>query len=84
MNNVDYLPFFRRTLWAVTQLVERDTEGTVSAWQAARAQVIEPSISAWTGRLVKLTSDEFLVEFSTVQDAVQCAIEVKYIRVAPS
>jgi adenylate cyclase len=60
-----------------TRLVERDTEGTVSAWQAARAEVIEPTVAAFAGRIVKLTGDGFLAEFPTVQDAVQCAIAMQ-------
>ncbi len=57
-----------------TRLVERDTDGTVAAWEAARNDIINPAISEHSGRIVKHTGDGFLVEFSTVQDAVQCAI----------
>ncbi|NQV54643.1 MAG: adenylate/guanylate cyclase domain-containing protein [Rhodospirillales bacterium] len=57
-----------------TRLMEEDTDGTVAAWAAARDDVIEPAVAAHSGRLVKLTGDGFLVEFPTVQDAVNCAI----------
>jgi adenylate cyclase len=60
-----------------TRLVEQDTDGTVSAWRAARAEVIEPTVSEWAGRIVKLTGDGFLAEFSAVQDAVQCAVTIQ-------
>jgi adenylate cyclase len=53
-----------------TRLVEQDTDGTVAAWQAARADIIDPAISDNSGRIVKHTGDSFLAEFSTVQDAV--------------
>ena len=57
-----------------TRLVEQDTDGTVAAWQAARADIIDPAIAGHSGRVVKLTGDGFLAEFATVQDAVKCAI----------
>ena len=57
-----------------TQLVEQDTDGTVAAWQAARADVIDSAISEHSGRIVKHTGDGFLAEFPTVEDAVRCAI----------
>jgi len=57
-----------------TKLVEQDTDGTVAAWQAARANIIDPAIADHSGRVVKFTGDGFLVEFRTVQDAVKCAV----------
>ena len=53
--------------------MERDTDGTVAAWQVARADIIDPAITEYSGRIVKHTGDGFLAEFSTVQDAVRCA-----------
>lgn len=67
-----------------TQLVEQDTDGTVAAWQAARADVINPTIDGHAGRIVKLTGDGFLAEFATVQDAVRCAIAMQEGLVASS
>jgi adenylate cyclase len=57
-----------------TTRMERDTEGTVAAWQAARNEVINPVVTNHSGKIVKLTGDGFLVEFSTVLDAVNCAV----------
>jgi class 3 adenylate cyclase len=53
-----------------TKLVEQNTDGTVLAWTMARADVIDPAIGEYGGRIVKHTGDGFLAEFSTVQDAV--------------
>jgi TolB-like protein len=39
--------------------------------------VIEPAIAEHSGRTVKLTGDGFLAEFSTVEDAVRCAIALQ-------
>ena len=57
-----------------TRLVEQDTDGTVAAWQAARADIIDPTIATHSGSVVKLTGDGFVAEFNSVQDAVKCAI----------
>ena len=60
-----------RGLWKKTR------DGTVAAWTAAREGVIDPTVSAHSGRIVKLTGDGFLVEFPTVQQAVACAIDMQ-------
>ena len=60
-----------------TKLVEQDTEGTVSELKSVRSSVINPAISHLNGRIVKHTGDGFLAEFPSVQDAVDCAIEMQ-------
>lgn len=60
-----------------TRLMEADTDGTIAAWHAARSDVIDPGIARFRGRIVKHTGDGFLAEFSTAQDAVNCAIAVQ-------
>ncbi|MCH7936350.1 MAG: hypothetical protein IH994_04555 [Proteobacteria bacterium] len=60
-----------------TRLMEQDTDGTVAAWQAAQQEVIKPTVADHSGKIVKLTGDGFLVEFSTVRDAVNCAIAMQ-------
>ena len=57
--------------------MEQDTDGTVAAWQAACADIIDPSVAGHSGRVVKLTGDGLLTEFATVQDAVKCAITMQ-------
>jgi adenylate cyclase len=60
-----------------TKLVEQDTDGTVAAWTAVRSDVIIPAISAHGGQIVKYMGDGFLAEFSSVQNAVECAISMQ-------
>ena len=60
-----------------TRLMEQDTDGTVAAWKTARQEVIKPTAENHSGKIIKLTGDGFLAEFSTVQDAVNCAIAMQ-------
>ncbi len=60
-----------------TRLMEQDSVGTVAAWQRARDESIDPAVADYKGRIVKYTGDGFLVEFPTVQDAVECAIRLR-------
>ena len=60
-----------------TKRMEQDTDGTVKAWKSARADFIDPTISTFSGRIVKHTGDGFLAEFNTVLDAVNCAVEMQ-------
>ncbi len=57
--------------------MEEDFEGTVAAWQDALENVIKPRVADHSGKIVKLTGDGFLVEFPTLQDAVNCAIAMQ-------
>ena len=61
-----------------SRLMNEDEEATVSAWQAARAGVIQPSIEEFSGRIVKHTGDGFLAEFPTVSEAVRCAVTMQH------
>jgi adenylate cyclase len=60
-----------------TRLMELDEAGTVAAWRSARAQIIDPTIARNSGRIVKLTGDGFLAEFSTVESAVRAALAMQ-------
>ncbi|MDP7667656.1 MAG: NINE protein [Rhodospirillales bacterium] len=60
-----------------TRLMETDEDATIDAWRSARAQIIDPKIASFGGRIVKHTGDGFLAEFPTVQDAVRCAVEMQ-------
>jgi adenylate cyclase len=60
-----------------TRLMELDEAGTVAGWRRARAEVIDPTIERHHGRIVKLTGDGFLAEFSTVESAVRAALDMQ-------
>ena len=41
------------------------------------SELFEPAIGRFRGRLIKKTGDGFLVEFSSVVDAVECAVHIQ-------
>jgi adenylate cyclase len=60
-----------------SRLMGLDEEGTLARLKAARKALVDPTIAAHRGRIVKTTGDGMLVEFASAVDAVRCAIEVQ-------
>jgi adenylate cyclase len=60
-----------------SRLIGADERGTLQAFKAIQAELFNPTIAAHNGRLVKTTGDGFLVEFSSVLDALRCATELQ-------
>jgi adenylate cyclase len=60
-----------------SRLIGADEGGTLQAFKTIRAELFDPSIAEYHGRLVKTTGDGFLVEFSSVVDALRCACDVQ-------
>ena len=58
-------------------LMGRDEVGTLSAIRSLRKELWGPKIDDYGGRVVKTTGDGQLTEFSSVADAVQCAVEIQ-------
>src|SRR5689334_3703044 len=54
-----------------------DEEGTLNCLKAHRRELVDPKIREHHGRIVKTTGDGMLVEFSSVVDAVRCAVEIQ-------
>src|SRR6187455_3045666 len=54
-----------------------DEEGTLSRLKAVRKTLVDPTIVAHRGRIVKTTGDGMLVEFASAVDAVRSAVEVQ-------
>jgi len=57
-----------------SRLMDADEDGTYTALRAARAEVIDPKIKEYGGRIVKHLGDGFLAEFPTVMAAIQFAM----------
>jgi adenylate cyclase len=60
-----------------SRLMGADEEGTHQRFTAHCHRLIDPKIREHRGRTVKNTGDGVLVEFSSVVDAVRCAIEIQ-------
>jgi TolB-like protein/class 3 adenylate cyclase/Flp pilus assembly protein TadD len=60
-----------------SRLTGADEEGTLARLRALRRELIDPTIAAHGGRIVKTTGDGILVEFASVVDSVRCAFEVQ-------
>jgi class 3 adenylate cyclase len=60
-----------------SRLIAGDEGSTLQAFKAIRAELLDPTIAAHNGRIVKTTGNGLLVEFSSVMDALRCATEVQ-------
>jgi adenylate cyclase len=60
-----------------SRLMGVDEEGVLAQLKAVRKLVLEPSIAAHRGRIVKTTGDGALVEFVSAVDAARCAVDVQ-------
>ncbi len=54
-----------------------DEEGTLSRLKSLRDETLNERIGANRGRIVKTTGDGVLAEFTSVVDAVRCAVEIQ-------
>jgi TolB-like protein/class 3 adenylate cyclase len=60
-----------------SRLMGADEEGTLRQLKAHRKALVDPKITEHRGRIVKTTGDGMLVEFSSVLDAVRCAVDIQ-------
>jgi adenylate cyclase len=60
-----------------SRLMAADEMGTITRLRNLRAELIEPKIFRFHGRIVGSAGDSLLVEFASAINAVQCAVEVQ-------
>ena len=58
-----------------SRLMGRDESGTLARLRDHRRKCLEPTITRYGGRLVKLTGDGALIDFASAVDALSAAIE---------
>src|SRR4029453_8504721 len=58
-------------------LMEQDEAGTFNQLRAHRKELFEPEIEKHHGRIFKLAGDGVLAEFTSVVDAVECAVSLQ-------
>ena len=62
-----------------SRLMGEDETGTLSALKKHRAELFEPKAAQHHGRTVKLMGDGELMEFPSVVEAVQFAVEIQCV-----
>jgi adenylate cyclase len=60
-----------------SRLIGADEEGTLRRQKFYRAELMDPQIASCGGRIVKTMGDGLLAEFTSVIDAMRCAIAVQ-------
>ncbi|MDJ0611048.1 MAG: adenylate/guanylate cyclase domain-containing protein [Kiloniellales bacterium] len=60
-----------------SRLMGVDEQGTLAAFKVHRSELVDPKIAENRGRVVKSTGDGVLAEFSSVVDAVGCAVQIQ-------
>jgi adenylate cyclase len=60
-----------------SRLIGTDEQGTLGRLRAIRTELIDPSLAAHNGRLVKTTGDGLLAEFASTIDALHSAGEIQ-------
>jgi len=60
-----------------SRLTGADEEGTLARLKALRTDVLDPTLAAHGGRLVKLMGDGLLAEFGSAVEAMRCAIAIQ-------
>jgi TolB-like protein/class 3 adenylate cyclase/rhodanese-related sulfurtransferase/Flp pilus assembly protein TadD len=60
-----------------SRLMAADEAGTLTSLKALRRELIEPKTVEYHGRVVKLMGDGTLMEFGSVVDAIQFAVDVQ-------
>ena len=60
-----------------SRLMGADEEGTLAALNRIRRDLVDVRIDQHGGRIVRTMGDGLLVEFGSVINAVQCAIEIQ-------
>ena len=60
-----------------SRLAGADEDRILARLRALRSDLIDPTIAVHHGRVVKRTGDGSIVEFRSVVDAVNCAVEIQ-------
>lgn len=76
---------FRRRLAAIvaadvagySRLIGLDEEGTLNTLRQVRRDIVTPLLREHSGRIANTAGDSLLLEFSSVVDAVRCALEMQ-------
>jgi class 3 adenylate cyclase/TolB-like protein len=68
---------FALDMVSFSRLMEADEAGTLKRHRSHITELLEPSVEAHHGHVVKGTGDGLLCEFASAVDAVECAVEIQ-------
>ncbi|HYV88039.1 MAG TPA: adenylate/guanylate cyclase domain-containing protein, partial [Candidatus Polarisedimenticolia bacterium] len=60
-----------------SRLMEQDEAGTMAQLRSRRHDVLVPSVARHGGRIFKLMGDGVFIEFGSVVNAVECAVDIQ-------
>ena len=60
-----------------SRLMEKDEQGTIARQKAHRDKLIGPEVTEHHGRIVKTMGDGLLIEFPSVVEAFECALDIQ-------
>src|SRR5215475_11393568 len=60
-----------------SRLMGVDEEGALAALKARRRDILQPLVTKYHGRIVKVMGDGVLLEFASAVNAVTCALELQ-------
>ena len=61
-----------------SRLMQADEAGTLATLKSRRAEILQPLVAKYHGRVVKFMGDGVLVEFASAVDAVECAAALQH------
>jgi adenylate cyclase len=60
-----------------SRMMQADEAGTLTALKARRRDILQPLVTKFHGRVVKLMGDGVLIEYASAVDAITCAVELQ-------
>ena len=60
-----------------SRMMQADEAGTMAALKSRRTEILQPLVSKYHGRIIKVMGDGVLVEFSSAVEAVSCAVALQ-------
>lgn len=60
-----------------SRLTAANEEGTLTALRGHRAELIDPKLAEHQGRIANTAGDSLLIEFSSVVEAMRCALDIQ-------
>jgi TolB-like protein len=60
-----------------SRMMQADEAGTLAALKSRRTEILQPLVSKYHGRVIKVMGDGVLVEFASAVQAVSCAVALQ-------